>query len=334
MALGKNFHPCTPEYPFGPTILSVVNLQQQKLFWLLIVSCHALPAQAKYDGFYEIELIAFTQYQTDTESEQWPRVPANLPGPPSRGQRPIPAEASTATLAPHNLTGNQTETTDTPLAREQAGVMTASTEADLAEAVEFTELTAEQLQLGSLVTKLRRRRLAARTLLHTGWIQKIKLASASVPVLVQGGEPLFVTPEIPLFGQPSNPARMATITQLMGDSLLHQTAPDSSRYELQGTVAFYQTRYPRIEANLCLTLIPRQPSFMLAPTASSAAEQSHEQVCIREIRGLKFGELIYFDNPVLGLLAQIRAVEEPPEKPSATQSTTPGTAPVKPPTAE
>jgi len=210
-----------------------MNLPQQKLLWLLIVGCYGLPALAKYDGFYEIELIAFTQYQTDTESEQWPQVPDKSPGPPPRVQRAIPAGTSSAIFAPHDLT----DITNPPPARGEADLMPPSDHTGIPETVEFTELTAEQLQLGSLVTKLRRRRLAARTLLHTGWVQKIKPASASVPVLVEGGEPLFVSPQAPLFNRSSTSVNMASITRLMDDpmpddSLLDKTARHSTQYEL------------------------------------------------------------------------------------------------------
>ena len=85
-------------------------------------------------------------------------------------------------------------------------------------------------------------------------------------------------------------------------------------FELTGTLAFYQTRYPRLETNLCLLLESDQglrppilPVSNQLPQVAKFAE-----VCSREIRGLKYGEMIYFDTPLLGLIAQVRRLENGP----------------------
>jgi len=269
-----------------------MKLKNQKFFWLFIAMTLTPAGYAENNALYEIELIAFTHYNAAVESEQWP---------------------------PHQRMERTADVTSLTADQKQQRNSTISTETLLVPA-EFTRLSRGQLKLGGLVSELSRKHQTVRILLHTGWVQTIKPANSTVPVFLEGGKPL--TPPTINQGRSYEQPRQvfATSTDQTTSPLPdHTTLPawvdtteiEPPELELEGTLAFYQTRYPRLETNLCLAIEQHQAPLpiMLSAADQSSAETRYADVCSREIRGLKYGELIYFDTPVLGLLAQVRRVK-------------------------
>ena len=271
-------------------------------------------SQAKEDQIFEVELIAFTHLNPHESGEQWPLH--------HQLNRDNAIQKSTSQISP--LVSDQLHETDTPLAIEHSDTPAPESGPGAAHE-EFTQLAGAELQLSNLVSNLRRKRLAKRILLHTGWRQKIKPANSAVPVLIEGGFPLVLAAsELPwTVSQSGQPATLGS-SELSTEPFATTTTANRKTgntsnffargFELEGTLAFYETRYPRLETNICLALTTDAtlPLMMTTATASPTYPNTPTMVCNREIRGLKYGEVLYFDTPILGLLAQVRKVPEAP----------------------
>jgi len=146
----------------------------------------------------------------------------------------------------------------------------------------------------------------------------MKPANNIAPVWIEGGTPLPA--EVTYWGPSDREDREAvddladSTDPLTSDpwpltDQIDSTVSVANNFELEGTVAFYQTRYPRLESNLCLTI----------KTSATSQSAPYVDVCSREIRGLKYGELIYFDTPVLGLIAQVRRIKQTSATPASVE---------------
>jgi hypothetical protein len=277
------------------------------LILLLLIFSGTSSSQTQDDQLFEVELIAFTHLNPHDSGEQWP-APAH-PYRDGRVQKPITQNDQQSETGPSLAFGGRTGTAPE---RDQESIHG-----------EFKQLVDTELKLGGLAARLRRKQLAERVLLHTGWRQKIKPANATVPVLIEGGFPLAEVTNrwhSPAVQQDqTRGADLAALSPLLpktdprisnADSATTNAGAFAGKFELEGTLAFYETRYPRLETNLCLTITAKSgsPLIMDQPTTLPATP---EVVCSREIRGLKYGDLLYFDTPVLGLLAQVRRVTTP-----------------------
>ncbi len=276
------------------------------LILLLLIFSGTSSSQTQDDQLFEVELIAFTHLNPHDSGEQWP-VRAH-PYRDGRVQKPISQSNQKSAADPSTVFGDKAEFSP-------EGNQESSHE-------EFTQLVDNELKLGGLATSLRRKKLAERVLLHIGWRQKIKPANATVPVLIEGGFPLAVTydwqwppaqksqPGGPDLAEPSPLLLKTDPTANNADSINGNEGVFAGGFELEGTLAFYETRYPRLETNLCLAITANSGSPLLIEQPATLPT-TPEVVCSREIRGLKYDDLLYFDTPVLGLLAQVRRVTKP-----------------------
>ncbi len=315
-----------------------MTVKKQNLLWMLAGLTHGMLSHAQPQPIYEIEIIAFEQPSlTAALNEQWPEMEPSRPAP--RLQRLFSAQLPEKDNTPvddspeSNTENNQnsgptdsaliTADTDVILLQNQPTLISAAQQiprqpdvdsrgndpllqTKIANTKEFTLLADDQLQLNKLAKSLRRKRLTKRILLHTGWIQPIYPAKTVTPVLIEGGDPL----------SPDQPDR----SWLNGDYQGYFSSPitlqinefSPPEFELSGTISFYETRYPRIETNLCQTIEPHLLTnpLILLTNSNQLKNQGFQQVCNREIRGLSYGELIYFDSPTFGLIVQVR--EQPP----------------------
>lgn len=280
--------------------------------YLLAALATAGTSWAETNDFYEIEFIAFTHYPTSENQEQWP----------DHERSDVLTNAITLFT---NLQQTEISTVGSASTIDSAAIISADQSARQARR-EFSRLSPQQLQLGGTVTTLQRKRIAERILVHSGWIQKIKPANATTPVIIQAGDQFL--PVSPVSGPQRNQAPYLVQTEL-GQILSSPGTvrpwrtlelpiiepPEKGPFELTGTLAFYQTRYPRLETNLCL--LQKSDQGLQPPTLPISNRSPHiasfAEVCSREIRGLKYGEMIYFDTPLLGLLAQVRRLEKGPE---------------------
>ena len=295
---------------------------------------------AEAERFYEIEVIAFKQPQLWAAfDEQWPEVELSRPIPGLKrlfsAQAPklisttldeltkneentiqghqleiekIPETIALETIALETHDPNQQAAFKTALEPDLKPKPNSAEESELPvenpTPTEFTLLAKEQLQLTELTEALIKKRLTQNILLHTGWIQQMRPANTAVPILLEGGNPL--TPSRPdlqwLMG--SYRGYFNSLASLQNDAF------NFPKFELEGTVSFYETRYPRLETNLCQTLDPKLLTNQLLRTTSSSLTTStarpSQQICSREVRGLSFGELIYFDTPSFGVVIQVR----------------------------
>ncbi|RLA10253.1 MAG: hypothetical protein DRQ54_00125 [Gammaproteobacteria bacterium] len=251
-------------------------LKNRKIVGLVIAMMVSWSGYAESAALYVVEVIAFTHYNSATGEELWP---------------------------PHETT------------HRAANVQELSTSQGR---TEFTALAAQNLRLSNVVSALQRKHLAGRILVHTGWIQTMKPANNIAPVWIEGGTPLPA--EVTYWGPSDREDREAvddladSTDPLTSDpwpltDQIDSTVSVANNFELEGTVAFYQTRYPRLESNLCLTI----------KTSSTSQSAPYVDVCSREIRGLKYGELIYFDTPVLGLIAQVRRIKQTSATPASVE---------------
>lgn len=280
--------------------------------YLLAALTTAGTSWAETDEFYEIEFIAFTHYPNSVNQEQWP----------DHERSDVPANAITLFT---NLQPTEISSVGSAPIIESAAIISADRSA-LRTRREFSRLSPQQLQLGGAVTTLQRKRIAERILIHSGWIQKIKPANATTPVIIQAGDQFL--PVNPGSGPRRNQAPYLVKTELgqilsspgtvrpwRTPELAMTEPPEEGPFELTGTLAFYQTRYPRLETNLCLLL--KSDQGLQPPILPVSNQFPHQagfaEVCSREIRGLKYGEMIYFDTPLLGLLAQVRRLDKGPE---------------------
>ena len=313
-----------------------MRVKKQNLLWMLAGLAHGMLSHAQTQPIYEIEIIAFEQPSlTAALNEQWPEVEPSRPAP--RLQRlfsahlaePDDAAVDDSSEINTEISENSDPTDsqlmepdpdpDTALLHNKQSVISVAQElplqpgvnrssdnplqkTEITRANDFTLLTNDQFQLKKLTESLRRKRLTKRILLHTGWRQPIYPAKAAIPVLLEGGDPL----------SPNQPDR----SWLHGGYQGYFSGPISLKtnefslpeFELSGTVSFYETRYPRIETNLCQTVEPHLLTnpLVLITNSDQLKNQGFQQVCNREIRGLSYGELIYFDSPTFGLIVQIR----------------------------
>ena len=286
---------------------------------------HAEPAP-----YYEIEIIAFEQPQlAEALNEQWPETEPSRPNPELQRLFSRPAEqppsghlenlSDTDSLLAHGSLSTsadpmKAEATSkqrlnleplTPTEAQALAQLSASKNGLAAPSdrnqlpLEFTLLSREQLQLTAIKKTLLRKRLARRLLLHTGWVQQIRPAKAAVPVLLEGGNPLTIN-------QPSHQWLQGRYRGYINKPVTLQTNEfNIAEFELGGTISFYETRYPRIETNLCQTINPELLANSFIQLADSSRLNS-KQICSQEVRGLSYGELVYFDTPSFGLLVQIR----------------------------
>lgn len=262
--------------------------------WPLIALMLMSVTASADDHLYEIELIAFTHSQSNTDNEHWPVY--TVPEQPLVGHRLAinpNAPARTGAIAP--AVDNDT-TTDIALINPPT---------------EFIPLSGDRQQLGKVVSALRHQRLASRVLLHTGWVQPIQPANNSERVVIEGGDPLALPGSEKRVGP--NMLDMTRLSARLTGSIaadpwhppMERTA---TRFELEGTVAFYQTRYPRLEINLCLAVASNSLQLPLMVARHDLTGTGYEEVCSREIRGLNYAEMIYFDTPKFGVIAQVRRI--------------------------
>ena len=259
-----------------------MKLKTDQLFIMLFVTligCSIAHANEDDDSqFYEIELIAFSHNSVVDNDEQWP--PSETGKPPGTGKQLLPAPPASTT------------TTDI---QQQ----------------EFTMLSREQRQLDPIASTLIRRGLANRILLHTGWRQKIRPANNAEPIIITGGQ-LLATPHWAAEGASTY------IVDLINHNNSLQTpgyweSPTlfrSHRFELEGTASFYQTRYPRLEIDICLIIEPNTAQTLPFMPSQQNLMSTSARVCSREIRGIRYGDLSYFDTPYFGVLAQIRPLDQ------------------------
>ena len=276
------------------------------LILLLLIFSGTGSSQTQDDQLFEVELIAFTHLNPHDSGEQWP-VRAH-PYRDDRVQKPITQSNQQSAADPSIAFGDRAELAPERNQESSHG--------------EFTQLVDTELKLGGLAASLRRKKLAERVLLHIGWRQKIKPANATVPVLIEGGFPLAVTydwqwppaqksqPGGPDLAEPSPLLLKTDPTANNADSINGNEGVFAGGFELEGTLAFYETRYPRLETNICL-VITANPESPLIIDQPANLPTTPEVVCSREIRGLKYDDLLYFDTPVLGLLAQVRRATKP-----------------------
>ena len=311
-----------------------MSVKKQNLLWMLAGLTHMSLSHAETQPIYEIEIIAFEQPTiTAALNEQWPELTPSRPAP--RLQRLFSTQVaktsanSEGTLSQPEIKHDQnndpraikreesggSKSQDHPVTKEirehnptpdNFDSNTPTLEQKKTRPDDFTLLAANQLQLKVLINSLLKKRLARRILLHTGWAQRIHPAKKAIPVFLEGGNPL----------RPNQADR----TWLSGGYRGYFSAPITLQanefnlpdFELVGTISFYETRYPRIETNLCQTIGQHLLTSPLTQTTNSDQFQSQgfQQICNREIRGLSYDELIYFDSPTFGLIVQIR--EQPP----------------------
>lgn len=272
------------------------------LLFSIVIGCDLVFAdESNNDQRYEVELIAFSYRTVVDNNEQWPPYLAGEP--PVSGRQLLPASAPVT--PPQN---EHPVAVNSPTVELNAGPTSAITTAPPWQ--EFRRLRSAQHQLDPLASTLIRRGLADRILLHTGWQQTMRPANNSEPVLIIGGESL-ATPF--LAG-----GTAANIAPWINPNSQLQT-PDywespmqyhRGRFELEGTASFYQTRYPRLELDICLIIAApagQKPQPISNPRTSRSA---NARVCSREIRGVRYGELNYFDTPYFGVLAQVRRLDK------------------------
>ena len=284
--------------------MSAMSQPYNHNLWLIIALILFSATATADDHLYAIELIAFTHYQVNSDNEHWPAL--TQPAQPLVGRR-LSADPLTATpAAPIASAANSNAIADITIINP---------------ATEFTPLPSDQQQLGKLIPQLRRQRLASRILLHIGWVQKIKPADSNEPVLIEGGEPLTSPGKKNwysrnLLEKQASPAdsTLPALAQQWQWPMQHA----ATRFELEGTVAFYQTRYPRLEINLCLAVASKPAQFPLMITKLNQPTSAYEEVCSHEVRGLKYAEMIYFDTPQFGVLAQVRQIKPIREPGAAT----------------
>ena len=314
-----------------------MSIKNPHLVWLIIGLLFSHLGHTETADFYEIEIIAFKQPDLSVAfDEHWPETEPSRPLP--RLKRLFSAEPpklvftsvnglpgiEEKTNQSHALETDETTkivTAETAEPREK-NILTIAPEPDLmAEPTtdntinpieknqipaEFTLLTKQQFQLTALTKILLNKRLTKNILLHTGWIQQIRPANSAVPIILEGGNPL--TPNQPglqwLKGNYQGYYR--------GSVSLGTENFSFPEFELEGSVSFYQTRYPRLETNLCQTLDRKLLTHQLFQTTDSTPlidDHGSQQICSKEVRGLSYGELIYFDTPTFGIVIQVRVHE-------------------------
>ena len=312
-----------------------MSIKPPHVAWLLIGLLFSHLGHTETPEFYEIEIIAFKQPNLSAAfDEYWPAAEASRPLP--RLKRLFSAEPplldlttlkglpesgenrkkdaletdETATIVaaetanPHQDTGLKTALK--PLIEKPTADNDSTPVESHQTPAEFTLLTKQQLQLTAVTKSLLKKRLTKNILLHTGWIQQIRPANSAVPILLEGGNPL--TPNQP--GQQWLKGNYRGY--YLGSVSLGTDNFSFPEFELEGTVSFYQTRYPRLETSLCQTLAPKFLTHQLfQPKEPTLIKGDHpsQQICSKEVRGLSYGELIYFDTPSFGIVIQVRVHE-------------------------
>ncbi|WP_025820586.1 peptidoglycan binding protein CsiV [Shewanella marina] len=289
---------------------------------------------AKNGPWYEVEVYLF-EHQTQT-NEQWPQTvtPINT----SKAVDLITPMISTdITGISHNLTGCSANEWATDADRCNAMLhesqSTHPSQVPTTIAAEHTAhaqlngkavlLANSQSEFNDIIAKISRQP-GVHSLLHMTWQQPMLPSRSAKPMRIYAGDDF--SKQYDQHGYLLTDDQQAQDTtgmslEIPSFSSLSQFAADTNNqpiWQLDGTIKIYLAHYLYVETNLDLRL-PGEKTVLVSDDAHNmdAATQQVKQtpflysIPFKQNRRLRSGEIHYFDHPEMGMILQIRKMDQP-----------------------